>query len=315
MKKKTILALGSLLPAEMDALEGSFDLIRLWKEADPEAVLQAHKNDIVGILSAYNGMPVTARILSSLPNLEIVAQFGVGVDNIDLQAAKSRGIFVTNTPDILTPDTADIALSLILCLLRRIVEADMYVRVGKWASGAFSLSSSLSGKTVGIVGMGRIGQAIARRCLAFDMKIVYHGPRQKSDLAYPYYADLLQMAQASDVLVMACPGGAETKNLITSKILKALGPKGFLVNIARGSVVNTEDLLIALRNRDIAGAGLDVYENEPNVPEALISMDNVVLLPHVGSATSETRSEMGCLVIANILAHFEGTPLLTPVML
>lgn len=315
MKKKTILALGSLLPAEMDALEKSFDLIRLWKEPNPEAVLQAYKNDIVGILSAYNGIPVTARILESLPNLEIVAQFGVGVDNIDLGAAKARGIAVTNTPDILTPDTADIALSLILCLMRRIVEADMYVRVGKWASGAFSLSSSLSGKTVGIVGMGRIGQAIARRCLAFDMKIVYHGPRQKPDLTYPYFADLRQMAEASDVLVMACPGGAETKNLVTGKILKALGPKGYLVNIARGSVVNTEDLLIALRNRDIAGVGLDVYENEPNVPEALISMDNVVLLPHVGSATAETRSEMGRLVIANILAYFEGKPLLTAVEL
>lgn len=315
MKKKTILALGSLLPAEMDALEKSFDLIRLWKEPNPEAVLQAYKNDIVGILSAYNGIPVTARILESLPNLEIVAQFGVGVDNIDLGAAKARGIAVTNTPDILTPDTADIALSLILCLMRRIVEADMYVRVGKWASGAFSLSSSLSGKTVGIVGMGRIGQAIARRCLAFDMKIVYHGPRQKLDMTYPYYADLRQMAEASDVLVMACPGGAETKNLVTGKILKALGPRGYLVNIARGSVVNTEDLLIALRNRDIAGVGLDVYENEPNVPEALISMDNVVLLPHVGSATAETRSEMGRLVIANILAYFEGKPLLTAVEL
>lgn len=315
MKKKTILALGSLLPAEMDALEKSFDLIRLWKEPNPEAVLQAYKNDIVGILSAYNGIPVTARILESLPNLEIVAQFGVGVDNIDLGAAKARGIAVTNTPDILTPDTADIALSLILCLMRRIVEADMYVRVGKWVSGAFSLSSSLSGKTVGIVGMGRIGQAIARRCLAFDMKIVYHGPRQKLDMTYPYYADLRQMAEASDVLVMACPGGAETKNLVTGKILKALGPRGYLVNIARGSVVNTEDLLIALRNRDIAGVGLDVYENEPNVPEALISMDNVVLLPHVGSATAETRSEMGRLVIANILAYFEGKPLLTAVEL
>ncbi len=315
MKKKTILALGSLLPAEMDALEKSFDLIRLWKESNPEAVLQAYKNDIVGILSAYNGIPVTARILGSLPNLEIVAQFGVGVDNIDLGAAKARGIAVTNTPDILTPDTADIALSLILCLMRRIVEADMYVRVGKWASGAFSLSTSLSGKTVGIVGMGRIGRAIAHRCLAFDMKIAYHGPRQKPDLPYPYYADLRQMAEASDVLVMACPGGSETKNLVTGKILKALGPKGYLVNIARGSVVNTEDLLIALRNRDIAGVGLDVYENEPNVPEALISMDNVVLLPHVGSATAETRSEMGRLVIANILAYFEGKPLLTAVEL
>lgn len=313
--KKIILALGTLLPAEMDELEKDYDLIRLWKEADPESVLQSRKNDIVAILSSYNGMPVTRRILEALPNVSMIGQFGMGVDNVDLAAVKERHISISNTPDILAPDTADIALSLMLSVSRRIVEADMYVRVGKWPSGAFPLATSLAGKRVGIVGMGRIGQAIARRCLGFDMKVSYHGPREKSEVAYQYYADLRQMAENSDYLVLACPGGPDTKHIINAKILKALGPKGFVINIARGSVINTEDLLVALSNREIAGAGLDVYETEPNIPQALISMDNVVLLPHIGSATMETRTAMGKLVIANILAHFEGNPLLTPVTL
>lgn len=313
--KKIILALGTLLPAEMDELEKDYDLVRLWKESDPEAALREHKNDIVAILSSYNGMPVTRRILEALPNVSMIGQFGMGVDNIDLAAAKERHISLSNTPDILSPDTADIALSLMLSVSRRIVEADMYVRVGKWPNGAFPLATSMTGKRVGIVGMGRIGQAIARRCIGFDMIVSYHGPREKTDVPYQYYADLRQMAENSDFIVLACPGGPDTKHIINTKILKALGPKGFVINIARGSVINTEDLLIALSNREIAGAGLDVYETEPNIPPALISMDNVVLLPHIGSATTETRTAMGRLVIANMLAHFEGKPLLTPVVL
>jgi hydroxypyruvate reductase len=313
--KKIILALGTLLPAEMDELEKDYDLIRLWKEADPESALHTHRNDIVAILSSYNGMPVTRRILEALPNVSMIGQFGMGVDNIDLVAAKERHISISNTPDILAPDTADIALSLMLAVSRRIVEADMYVRVGKWPTGAFPLATSMTNKRVGIVGMGRIGQAIARRCVGFDMVVSYHGPREKTGLGYQYYADLRQMAENSDFLVLACPGGADTRHIINAKILKALGPKGFVVNIARGSVINTEDLLIALSNRDIAGAGLDVYETEPNIPPALISMDNVVLLPHIGSATTETRTAMGRLVIANMLAHFEGKPLLTPIVM
>ncbi len=313
--KKTILALGTLLPAEMDELEKHYDLIRLWKESDPETSIKTHKNDIVAILSSYAGMPVTRRILEALPNVSMIGHFGMGVDSIDLPAAKERQIEISNTPAILAPDTADIALSLMLAVSRRIVEADMYVRVGKWQNGAFPLATSMTGKRVGIVGMGHIGKAIAKRCAGFDMEISYHGPREKSDVSYQFYADLRQMAENSDFLVLACPGGPETKHLVNAKILKALGPKGFLVNIARGSVVNTDDLLVALSNREIAGAGLDVYETEPNIPQALISMDNVVLLPHIGSATAETRAQMGRLVISNILAHFEGQPLLTPVAL
>lgn len=312
---KKILALGTLLPNEMALLEERFDVLRLWKEPDPDHLIRAHAQDIVAVLSSYNGLPVTRRILEALPNVEMVAQFGMGTDNIDLTAARERGLSVTNTPDILTDDTADTALSLILAVSRRIVEADIFVRVGKWHNGAFPLGVSLSGKTAAIVGMGRIGQAIAKRCAAFGMKIVYHGPREKNDVPYTYYADLHQMAGHADYLILACPGGPETKHLVNARVLKALGPKGFLINIARGSVVDEEALLIALNNREIAGAGLDVYQNEPAVPNALISMDNVVLLPHIGSATQETRSQMGRLVVDNIFAHFEGKNLLTPVSL
>lgn len=308
---RTLLALGSLLPDEMAVLEGHFSLIRLWKESDPQAVLNACKQDIVAILSTYI-TPVRAPLIGALPNLEIIAQFGVGVDNIDLKLAKMRNIAVTNTPDVLTDDTADTALALMLAVARRICEADMYARVGKWQNGPMPLGTTMSGKTAGIVGMGRIGQAIARRCEAFGMRVIYHGPNKK-ELPYNYFADLREMAEESDFLVLACSGGAATQNLVNFEVMEALGRRGILINVARGSVVKELDLLAALSNRTIAGAGLDVYANEPFIPEALISMDNVVLLPHIGSATIETRTVMGRLVVDNLLAHFSGNQLKTPV--
>ena len=288
-------------------------MIRLWESHDPEELLQRHTYDVQAIISTYNSSGVSERLMMALPNLEIIAQFGVGYDNIDLKAAHERGIVLTNTPDILTGDVADAALYLLLNVARRVVEADMFVRVGRWHSGAMPLSSSVAGKTVGIVGFGRIGMAIAKRVEAFDMNIIYHSRSKKEDVAYSYYNDLEAMATDSDFLVLACSGGEETKDLITYKILEALGSKGYLVNIARGSVVCEEDLLIALENRVIAGAGLDVFANEPNVPEEMFKMDNVVLSPHIASATLETRSKMGQLVLDNIKAHFSGQPLLTPV--
>jgi len=311
--KKIILALGAMQSAEMDILESEYHVIKLWKEKDPEATLQNYKLQVQVILSTYNGMPVTRKIIEALPNLELIAQYGAGLNNVDIASAKSRDISVISTPDAPTRDTADTAMALILTTLRRVVEADMFVRIGKWSSGAFPASTSLAGKTVGICGFGRIGQAIAKRCSAFDMTVVYNSPRQKSDLPYTYFADLKEMAAHVDILVMACIGGDTTKHIANLSVFKSLGPKGYFINIARGSVVNTEDLLVALSNRDIAGAGLDVYETEPSVPPALISMDNVVLLPHIGGGTVEARSEMGQLVIANIRAHFKGEPLLSPV--
>ncbi len=310
--KRTVLALQPLLAHEMDVLEQEFNVLRLWESQEPENVIRDHSHEIVGILSTYNGSGVSKRLMEALPNLEIIAQFGVGYDNIDLVAAQKRDIVVTNTPDVLTDDTADVALFLMLNVARRAVEADMFVRVGRWHSGAMPLSTSISGKTVGIVGLGNIGQAIAQRAAAFNTKVIYHSRTQK-DVAYTYYKDLKEMAAAADFLILACAGGDETKHLINYEILDALGAEGFLINIARGSVVKEDDLLIALRNKSIAGAGLDVYADEPNVPEEMIKMDNVVLSPHVGSATVETRSKMGQLVIDNLAAHFDGQPLLTPI--
>ncbi len=313
--KRALLVMGNqILPAELSTLQDHFDVIELWKEADPEAVLQDRRNDIVAMVSIYY-MPVSKTLIEALPNLEIISQFAVGTDNIDLAAAKARGIAVTNTPDVLTDDTADIAFSLLLALSRRICESDMFVRVDKWRlNSAMPLGRSLSGKTAGIVGMGRIGQAIAKRCEAFNLKIVYHGPRKKDEVSYRFQPDLEAMAEESDYLILACPGGAATRHLVHAPILEALGPNGYLINIARGSVVHEEDLVSALVNKKIAGAGLDVYAVEPNVPKELITMDNVVLLPHTGSATIETRGIMGGLVVANLLAHFKGDPLLTPVI-
>jgi lactate dehydrogenase-like 2-hydroxyacid dehydrogenase len=311
--KRKILALGSMLPSEMEELEKDFDVIKLWKEPDPEQTLQSFKADIIAILSTYNGIPVTRKIIESLPNLELIAHFGVGVNNVDVDFAKVRSIAVTNTPDVVTADTADMAIGLMLSTARRIVEADMFVRIGKWSSGAFPVATSLNNKIVGICGMGRIGQAIAHRCAAFGMKIIYHGTKEKPDLPYRFYSDLKEMARVSDFLVLSCSGGDATHHIVNAAVLKALGRKGYLINVARGSVVNTEDLLVALRNREIAGAGLDVYENEPSVPDSLISMDNVVLLPHIGGGTVEARSAMGGLVIENIKAHFNGEPLISPV--
>ncbi len=310
--KKTILALGTMLPPEMAELEAKYNLIRLWKEADPEATLQAVKQDVVAIVSAFNGMQVTRSIIEALPNLELISQYGAGVNNVDVEAAKERHIAVTSTPETPMNDTADTALGLIINTLRRFVEADVFLRIGKWNTGGFPLATSLTGKKVGIIGMGRIGQAIARRCEAFEMEVSYYGPRKKADLPQTYYASVEDLASNVDVLVCSCVGGAETHHIVNATVLKALGPKGIVVNVARGSVVNTDDLLVALSNKEIAGAGLDVYENEPSVPEALISMDNVVLLPHIGGHTHETKTGMGQLVIANIEAHFNGQPLLTP---
>jgi len=312
MMKKTILALQPLLSDEMKIIEQKFDVIRLWERRKPEKTIQENAHNIQGVLSTYNSGGVREPLMDALPNLEIIAQFGVGYDNIDVAAAAKRDIVVTNTPDVLTDDTADVAMFLLLNVARRAVEADMFVRVGRWKSASMPLSTSVSGKTVGIVGLGQIGQAIAQRAQAFNTQVIYHS-RSKKDVPYKYYKDLEELAKNSDFLVLACAGGAETYHLIDAKILNALGAKGFLINIARGSVVNEGDLLIALRNKAIAGAGLDVFAHEPDVPEAMIKMDNVVLSPHVGSATVETRSKMGHLVIDNLIAHFDGQPLLTEV--
>ena len=312
--KKTILAFYGLNPLGLSDLATDYNIIELWKEADPEAAIKENANSVVGIISWPSNPKISAKMIEMLPNLEIIAQFGVGYDNIDVEAAKAREIVVTNTPDLVTNDTADTAIALMLMTARRFVEADAYVRIGKWESnGPIGLGHRLGGKTVGIVGLGRIGQAIASRAEAFGCHIKYTG-RSEKGTPYEFISDLKKLAEASDFIVLSCAATPETEKMINHDILDALGQNGYVINVSRGSVINEEDLLIALRNRSIKGAGLDGFENEPHVPDAMKTMDNVVILPHIGTATHETRSEMGRLVIENIRRWFKSGETLTRIV-
>jgi lactate dehydrogenase-like 2-hydroxyacid dehydrogenase len=254
------------------------------------------------------------RLLAHLPQLEIIASFGVGYDHVDALAAARRGITVTNTPDVLTEEVADTALGLLIATVRELPQAERYVRAGKWREANYPLSrATLRNRTVGLVGMGRIGQAIAHRLDAFAVPVVYHSRTARPDFPYRHYADLLEMAAAVDVLIAIVPGGAATRNMIDARVLAALGPDGIFINVARGSVVDETALIAALKEGRIQAAGLDVFTSEPEVPAELLTMDNVVLLPHVGSASRYTREKMDQLVVDNILAWAAGKPPLTPV--
>lgn len=256
---------------------------------------------------------VTDALMARLPALEIVANFGVGYDSVDAEAAGRRGIVVTNTPGVLDDEVADLTVGLVLSTIRQLPQAERYLRAGKWPSGAFPLTATLRDRTIGIVGMGRIGKAIAQRLEGFGRPIAYHSRRPVEGVPYRHYPDLLGLARDVDVLIVIVPGGPETNHMINAEVLAALGPTGSLINVARGSVVDEEALIKALQQGTIASAGLDVFANEPHVPEALIALDNVVLLPHVASATHLTRNAMGQLVVDNLTAWFSGRPPLTPV--
>jgi lactate dehydrogenase-like 2-hydroxyacid dehydrogenase len=241
--------------------------------------------------------------------------FGVGVDAVDLATARARGVRVTNTPDVLTEGVAELGIALLLAVARRIPFNDRYVRSGRWPKeGDPALSSSLAGRRLGIVGLGRIGRRVAELAQAFGMVISYTGPRRKDDVAWRYYGDPVELARDVDVLIVTCKGGAETAGLVAREVIEALGPEGWLINIARGSVVDEAALVEAVVRGRLGAAGLDVFAREPQVPEALLGLDNVVLQPHQGSASEETRGAMGRLVLENLEAHFAGRPLLTPVV-
>ncbi len=308
-----------LPPVAQEGLAKSFRLIRLWEEADRKAALKAIAPGLrfiatgVPILTEGVSHPIDAAFLARFPKLELVANLGVGYDNIDIDACAARGIIVTNTPDVLTEETADTAFGLLLCAVRQLPQADRFVRRGDWLKGAFPLTASLRGRTMGIVGLGRIGRAIARRGEAFGLKIAYHGRKPQADAPWPYYERLEDMAKACDILMVATPGGPATRNLIDARILDALGPQGILINIARGSVVDEPALIAALREKRILTAGLDVFAGEPDVPAELIAMDHVALLPHVGSASHVTRDAMSALVVENVLAYAAGEGPVTPV--
>ncbi|SMC26184.1 Lactate dehydrogenase [Andreprevotia lacus DSM 23236] len=311
--RPVVLLTTPLLPSLQVAVERDFTTVPLWQAADRAAVLALHASDVRAIVTT-SFVGADANLIAALPNLEIITSFGVGYDSIDIAAAKARGVRVTNTPGVLCEGVADCALALLLAVSHRICEADRFVRAGRWPQGTFGLGRSPAGKTCGIVGMGGIGRAVAKRAEAFGMRIAYHGPRRKDDVAYPYYADLVALAAVSDYLVLALPGGADTVHTVNAAVLAALGPQGVLINVARGSVVDEVALVQALQDGMIAGAGLDVFEDEPDVPAALLGMDNVVLLPHIGSATEETRNAMGELTFANLRAWADGAPLLTEVL-
>ncbi|MEJ6022395.1 2-hydroxyacid dehydrogenase [Ramlibacter sp. PS4R-6] len=252
-------------------------------------------------------------LIAQLPALEIISVMGVGYDGVDVAAAKAKGVMVTHTPDVLNDDVADVAIGLMLCTSRQFPQADRFVREGKWTQGAMPLQRKMSGARLGLVGMGRIGQAIAKRALGFGMSIAYNSRTPKKELPYTFHADVRDLARASDFLVVITPGGEGTRKMINAEVLQALGKKGILVNVARGSVVDEAALIEALKNGVIGGAGLDVFENEPIVPQALRDMPHVVLTPHVGSATTQTRQAMADLAMDNLRAHFAGRPVKTPV--
>ena len=258
--------------------------------------------------------PVDAALMARLPRLEIVANFGVGYDGVDVREAAARGVIVTNSPGVLTEEVADTTLGLLLMTVRELSAAERHLRAGKWAAeGAYPLSGSLRDRTVGMVGLGRIGLAIARRLDVMKVPVVYHARRAQPHVPYRYYPTLLAMAADVDTLIVIVPGGAETRHLIDAAVLAALGPRGVLINVARGSVVDETALVTALKNRTIQAAGLDVFANEPHVPVDLVALPNAVLLPHVGSASVHTRRAMGQLVVDNLRSWFEQGRPLTPV--
>jgi len=307
------LMLNPMPPLVIEGVAAVSRLHKLWEASDREKALAELAPRIRGIASGSGHARLDGALLSRFPNLQIVSCFGVGYDQVDAVWAGEHGIVVTNTPDVLNDEVADTTMGLILSTIRRLPQADRFVREGKWLKGAFPLTASLRGRTLGILGLGRIGRTIARRAEAFGLRVIYHGRRAQEDASYQYFPTLAGMARACDILVAITPGGAETKHIVNSEVLEALGPDGVFINVARGSVCDQDALIAALRNGVILAAGLDVFADEPNVPQALIEMDNVVLLPHVGSGTNYTRDAMGRLVVDNLASFIRGAGPLTPV--
>ncbi|OYW72007.1 MAG: hydroxyacid dehydrogenase [Verrucomicrobia bacterium 12-59-8] len=311
MEKTPVLILAPLPDFLMQPLRAAHVCHDYFDAEDKAGLLAEVGAEIRGIVQS-GGTVLPVSLLEQLPKLEIIGVFGVGYDGVPVDWCQAHGIRVTNTPDVLTEDVADMASALVLMTSRKLVAANRFLHAGAWTQGPFPLAHALRGKLAGIVGLGRIGKAIAHRLEAHGLRIAYHG-RTRQEVPWDYFDSLVAMAQAADFLVVACPGGAATRHLINAEVLTALGTKGTLINIARGSVVDEAALIAALQSGTIRGAGLDVFENEPQVPEALMQCENAVLMPHLGSATHETRAEMARLVVANLAAHFSGQAPLTPV--
>lgn len=303
------------LPSEdaPDRLNRYFDVIRLWEAADPNAAMQAHQEAIrVLITSALTSTP--AELIDSMPNLRAICSVGVGYDSIDVRHAQSKGIQVSNTPDVLNDCVADLAWALILGAARDIGRAERYVRAGKWGgANPLPMGTKVTGKRLGIVGLGRVGLAVAERAAGFKMDVRYHNRHERSDVAWPYVQSLRELAEWADFLVVATVGGDSTRHLVDRGVIDALGPEGILINIARGSVVDEDALAQALQESRLGAAGLDVFDREPHVPDALKNLENVILLPHIASATRETRRDMVDLMVDNAVAFVETGKVITPV--
>jgi lactate dehydrogenase-like 2-hydroxyacid dehydrogenase len=308
--KPDLISMAPLLPAQMADLEKDFTIHKMPPPAERAAFLKPLA-DKVRFLQSTGHHGADAALMDALPKLEIIACFGVGVDAVDIKAAKARNIAVTNTPDVLNDEVADLAMTLMFMAARRLPQADRFVRDGKWLKGGFPLGTRVSGKKLGILGLGRIGKAIAKRAAAFDMDISYYGRKKQNEVTYRYYDKLVDMAAAVEFMIVICPGGPETKGIVNAEVIKALGKKGTLVNVARGSVIDEPAMVKALKDGTLGAAGLDVFADEPKVPEELFALENVTLLPHLGSATHETRKAMADLVVANLRAHLKGEKLPT----
>jgi hydroxypyruvate reductase len=306
-----VLAMPELRPLLLEPLHAAYAVHALPQDLGSEAFRALAPS--VRAIAANGESKVPAALIAQLPALEIIVVMGVGYDGVDVAAAQARGIRVTHTPNVLNDDVADLALAMMLAWARQLVQADRFVRQQQWPQGPMPLGRKLSGARLGIVGMGRIGQAIAQRALAFGMAVAYTARSAKPALPLAYLPTVTGLAAQSDYLVVITPGGASTRKLINAEVLRALGSQGCLVNVARGSVVDETALIAALQDGTIAGAALDVFESEPTVPQALTEMTNVVLSPHIGSATAQTRQAMADLTLDNLRAHFAGQPLPSPV--
>jgi lactate dehydrogenase-like 2-hydroxyacid dehydrogenase len=311
MIDRTVLIAGPLTPFAAEAVSAMFRTLQLPAGSKAEPFLCAHAAEVEGMVLAQ---VVDEDFLDRFPRLRIIANFGVGYDNLPTLHAASRGILVTHTPHVLTEDVADTAWALILMAVRRFGEAERYLRAGCWArDGMFPLSASLQGRRLSILGMGRIGQAIARRAPGFGVPVAYHDVASLAALPYTRHESAKALAASVDILVAALPGSPSTRRLVDAEVLEALGSEGFFVNVGRGTVVDQPALIRALKAGRIAGAGLDVYESEPHLPQELLELDRIVLLPHVASGSRQTREAMTQLVIDNLAAFFTTGRALTPV--
>jgi len=316
VSKPDVLQIGAYSPWDEEALAKHFTTHRLFEVADADkAAYIAERADRLEAIATRGELIVDRSFMEALPNLKIVAVYGVGYDGVDVAAAEALGVRVTNTPDVLTAEVADFGVAMLLAGARGIVGGDQWVRSGNWASqGAFALQRPVHGKKLGIIGLGRIGKAIAKRCAAFDMEIAYTNRSQAADVDWRYEPDPVKLAAWADYVVVMLPGGPATRHVVSAEVIDAIGPEGMLVNVSRGSTVDEEALIDALKTGRLGFAALDVFENEPNIDQRFFDLPNVLLQPHQGSATLETRKAMGQLMINNLRAHFAGEALLTPVV-